>query len=65
MAAAIGYSQESGIPFELGIIRNHYVGRTFIQPTQSIRDFGVKIKLNPQSEIIRGKRVIVIDDSLG
>lgn len=62
--AAIGYSRESGIPFELGIIRNHYVGRTFIQPTQGIRDFGVKIKLNPQSEILRGKRVIVIDDSL-
>lgn len=62
--AAIGYSQESGIPFEFGIIRNHYVGRTFIQPSQGIRDFGVKIKLNPQSEILRGKRVIVIDDSL-
>ncbi|MBL7545358.1 MAG: amidophosphoribosyltransferase [Bdellovibrionaceae bacterium] len=62
--AAIGYSQESGIAFELGIIRNHYVGRTFIQPSQGIRDFGVKIKLNPQSEILRGKRVIVIDDSL-
>jgi len=62
--AAIGYSQESGIPFEFGIIRNHYVGRTFIQPSQSIRDFGVKIKLNPQSEILRGKRVVVIDDSL-
>lgn len=62
--AAIGYSQESGIPFEFGIIRNHYVGRTFIQPTQGIRDFAVKIKLNPQSEILRGKRVIVIDDSL-
>ncbi|MBL7554539.1 MAG: amidophosphoribosyltransferase [Bdellovibrionaceae bacterium] len=62
--AAIGYSQESGIPFEFGIIRNHYVGRTFIQPSQGIRDFGVKIKLNPQSEVLRGKRVIVIDDSL-
>lgn len=62
--AAIGYSQESGIPFELGIIRNHYVGRTFIQPSQSIRSFGVKIKLNPQSEVLKGKRVIVIDDSL-
>ena len=62
--AAIGYSQESGIPFELGIIRNHYVGRTFIQPSQSIRSFGVKIKLNPQSEVLKGKRVVVIDDSL-
>lgn len=64
VAAALGYSAESGIPFELGIIRNHYVGRTFIQPHQSIRDFGVKIKLNPQSAILKGKRVIVIDDSL-
>ncbi len=62
--AAIGYSRASGIPFELGIIRNHYIGRTFIQPSQSIRSFGVKIKLNPQSSILRDKRVIVIDDSL-
>lgn len=62
--AAIGYARESGIPFELGIIRNHYIGRTFIQPSQSIRSFGVKIKLNAQSELLRGKRVIVIDDSI-
>ncbi len=62
--AAIGYAQASGLPFELGIIRNHYIGRTFIQPSQSIRDFGVKIKLNPQSAVLRGKRVVVIDDSL-
>ncbi|MCB0364562.1 MAG: amidophosphoribosyltransferase [Bdellovibrionales bacterium] len=62
--AAIGYSQKSGIPFELGIIRNHYIGRTFIQPSQSIRSFGVKIKLNPQAEILKGKRVVVVDDSL-
>lgn len=62
--AALGYSQESGIPFELGIIRNHYVGRTFIEPKQSIRNFGVKVKLNPQEAILKGKRVIVIDDSL-
>lgn len=62
--AAIGYSRASGIPFELGIIRNHYIGRTFIQPSQSIRSFGVKIKLNPQSEVLKGKRVVVIDDSL-
>ncbi len=62
--AAIGYSQESGIPFELGIIRNHYVGRTFIEPKQAIRSFGVKIKLNPQAAVLQGKRVIVIDDSL-
>ncbi len=64
VAAAIGYAQESGIDFELGIIRNHYIGRTFIQPTQDIRDFGVRIKLNPQSSVLKGKRVIVIDDSL-
>lgn len=62
--AALGYSTASGIPFELGIIRNHYVGRTFIQPSQSIRSFGVKIKLNPQSALLKGKRVVVIDDSL-
>ncbi|GIL18404.1 MAG: amidophosphoribosyltransferase [Oligoflexia bacterium] len=62
--AAIGYSAESKIPFEFGIIRNHYVGRTFIQPHQSIRNFGVKIKLNPQTAILSGKRVIVVDDSL-
>lgn len=62
--AAIGYSRQSGLPFELGIIRNHYIGRTFIQPSQSIRSFGVKIKLNPQSEVLKGQRVVVIDDSL-
>jgi len=62
--AAIGYSRQSGLPFELGIIRNHYIGRTFIQPSQSIRSFGVKIKLNPQSEVLKGKRVVVVDDSL-
>ncbi|MBX9767443.1 MAG: amidophosphoribosyltransferase, partial [Bdellovibrionales bacterium] len=62
--AAIGYSQVSQIPFELGIIRNHYVGRTFIEPKQSIRSFGVRVKLNPQSAVLKGKRVVVIDDSL-
>ena len=62
--SALGFSQASGIPFEFGIIRNHYVGRTFIQPGQSVRDFGVKIKLNPQPEVLKNKRVIVIDDSL-
>ncbi len=62
--AAIGYSQQSGLPFEFGIIRNHYVGRTFIQPQQSIRSFGVKIKLNPQVAVLKGKRVVVVDDSL-
>lgn len=64
VAAALGYSQQSGIPFEMGVIRNHYIGRTFIQPHQSIRDFGVKIKLNPLAAVMKGKRVIVIDDSI-
>ncbi len=62
--AAIGYSQESGIPFELGIIRNHYVGRTFIEPTQQIRNQGVKMKHSANKTIIQGKRVTLIDDSL-
>ncbi|MBF0625586.1 MAG: amidophosphoribosyltransferase [Magnetococcales bacterium] len=62
--AALGFSQESGIPFELGIIRNHYVGRTFIEPQQSIRHFGVKIKLSSTPETIAGKRVVLVDDSL-
>ncbi len=62
--AALGYSEQSGLPFELGIIRNHYVGRTFIEPSQGIRNFGVKVKLNPQAAVLSGKRVIVIDDSL-
>jgi len=62
--ATIGYAEESGIPFELGLIRNHYVGRTFIEPQQSIRHFGVKLKLNPVREIIEGKRVVVVDDSI-
>ncbi len=62
--AAIGYSQESGIPFELGIIRNHYVGRTFIQPSQSIRHMGVKLKHNPNRKMIEGKRVVLVDDSI-
>lgn len=62
--AAIGYAEESGIPLEFGLIRNHYVGRTFIEPQQSIRHFGVKIKLNAQREVLKGKRVIVVDDSI-
>jgi len=62
--AALGYAEQSGIPFEFGLIRNHYVGRTFIEPKQSIRHFGVKIKLNPVREILKGKKVIVIDDSI-
>jgi amidophosphoribosyltransferase len=62
--AAIGYSHESGIPFEMGMIRNHYVGRTFIEPRSEIRHFGVKIKLNPLREGLRGKRVVCVDDSI-
>ncbi len=64
VAAALGYSQKSGIPFEMGIVRNHYVGRTFIEPTQSIRDLKVKLKLSPIKEVIKGKRLVVIDDSI-
>jgi len=62
--SALGYSEESGIPFEMGLIRNHYVGRTFIEPKSQIRHFGVKVKLNAVKEIISGKRVIIIDDSI-
>jgi amidophosphoribosyltransferase len=62
--AALGFSDEAGIPFEFGIIRNHYVGRTFIQPHQSVRDLGVRIKLNPQPHLLRGRSVVVVDDSL-
>ncbi|HEB74865.1 MAG TPA: amidophosphoribosyltransferase [Nitrospirae bacterium] len=64
MPAAIGYAEASGIPFDLGLIRNHYVGRTFIEPKKTIRHFGVKIKLNPVREILKDKRVIVVDDSI-
>ena len=63
-SAALGFASESKIPFDLGLIRNRYVGRTFIEPQQSIRHFGVKLKLNPVTELIKGKRVIVIDDSI-
>jgi amidophosphoribosyltransferase len=62
--AALGYSEESGIPFEMGMIRNHYVGRTFIQPTQSMRDFSVRIKLNPVKELLKGKDIVIIEDSI-
>jgi amidophosphoribosyltransferase len=62
--AALGYSEESGIPFEMGMIRNHYVGRTFIQPTQSMRDFGVRVKLNPVKELLKGKNIVIIEDSI-
>jgi len=62
--AALGYAQESGIPFEMGIIRNHYVGRTFIQPTQGVREFGVRMKHSPNRAVLEGKRVLLIDDSI-
>ena len=63
-AAAIGYARESGIPYDMGLIRSHYVGRTFIEPQQSIRHFGVKLKLNAVREVLEGKRVVVVDDSI-
>jgi len=62
--AAIGYAEESRIPFEMGLIRNHYVGRTFIEPRDAIRHFGVKVKLNAQRHVLAGKRVVVVDDSI-
>jgi amidophosphoribosyltransferase len=62
--SAIGYSQESGIPFEMAIMRNHYIGRTFIEPTQEMRDLKVKMKLSPIESLIKGKRLIVVDDSI-
>ena len=64
VAAAIGYSAESGIPYRQALIRNHYVGRTFIEPSQAIRDFGVKLKLNPVRHLLEGKRVVLVDDSI-
>jgi amidophosphoribosyltransferase len=64
VTAAVGYAAESGIPFRFGLIRNHYVGRTFIEPSQSVRDFGVKLKLNPVRSLLEGKRVVLIDDSI-
>ncbi len=64
VTAAVGYAAESGIPFRFGLIRNHYVGRTFIEPSQSVRDFGVKLKLNPVHSLLEGKRVVLIDDSI-
>jgi amidophosphoribosyltransferase len=64
VAAALGYAHASGIPFRHGLIRNHYVGRTFIEPSQAIRDFGVRLKLNPVRDILAGKSVILVDDSL-
>jgi len=63
-SAALGYSEVSGLPFELALIRNHYVGRTFIHPTQTGRDFKVRVKYNPVRELVDGKRIVVVDDSL-
>jgi len=64
VTAAMGFAAESGIPFRFGLIRNHYVGRTFIEPRQSVRDFGVKLKINPVRSLLEGKRVVLIDDSI-
>ena len=64
VTAALGYAEESGIPFRFGLIRNHYVGRTFIEPEQRVRDFGVRLKLNPVHNLLEGKRVVLIDDSI-
>src|SRR6476660_398017 len=64
VTAAIGYAAESGLPYRQALIRNHYVGRTFIEPSQAIRDFGVKLKLNPVKYLLQGKRVILVDDSI-
>ena len=63
-SAALGYSEESGIPYELGLLRNHYVGRTFIRPSQADRDFGARIKYNPVKDVLAGRRVVVVDDSI-
>ena len=64
VTAAMGYSFQSGIPLQFGLIRNHYVGRTFIEPEQRVRDFGVKLKLNPVRAILKDKRVVLFDDSI-
>jgi amidophosphoribosyltransferase len=64
VTAALGYAEQSGIPFRFGLIRNHYVGRTFIEPEQRVRDFGVRLKLNPVRNLLEGKRVVLIDDSI-
>ena len=62
--AAMGYAREAGAEFDMGLVRNHYIGRTFIEPSQQIRNFGVRIKLNPVREVLRGRRVALIDDSI-
>ena len=64
ISAAIGFSEESGIPYELGLIKNRYVGRTFIQPSQDLRESGVKMKLSPVRQVVKGKRVVMVDDSI-
>lgn len=64
MYAAVGYAQASGLPFELAMIRNHYIGRTFIQPSQDMRDFGVRVKLNPVRSLIKNKRFVIVEDSI-
>ena len=64
VSAALGFAEESGLPYDSGLIRNHYVGRTFIEPQQGIRHFGVKVKLNPNREVLEGRRVVVVDDSI-
>src|ERR1035437_10018099 len=65
VAAALGYAEEAQLPFRHALMRNHYVGRTFIEPSQAIRDFGVKLKLNPVRYLLEGKRVLRVDDSIG
>ena len=64
ISAAIGFSEESGIPYELGLIKSRYVGRTFIQPSQELREQGVKMKLSPVRQVVKGKRVVMVDDSI-
>ena len=64
VCAATGYAEASGLPLQMGLIRNHYVGRTFIEPHQSIRHFGVRVKLNPVKSILQGRRVVLVDDSI-
>lgn len=64
VVAALGYAMQAKVPFQQGLIRSHYVGRTFIEPSQKIRDFGVKLKLAPVAHVLKGKRVVVIDDSI-
>jgi amidophosphoribosyltransferase len=64
LSAAQGYAEESGLPYEMGLIKNKYIGRTFIQPTQSMREKGVKMKLSPVKSIVKGKRVVLVDDSI-